>query len=150
MILVVEDDELQRHSVVNALRDDGHAVVHTATGEDALVFLRTMQGRVHWLYVDIRLPGVIDGWCVADQFRFSHPLRPVVYASGHSSDRERCVPGSVFFEKPFDPLAVVATFRHLSNRMIIDMMAFPPQPRVAMKGAPTSLQGFGGGSPQRG
>jgi hypothetical protein len=39
----------------------------------------------------------------------------------------------VFFEKPFDPRAVVATFRDLSNRMIIDMTAFPPQPRVAMK-----------------
>ena len=72
-----------------------------------VALLRERGAAIDWLLTDIGLPGVIDGWMVADEYRLSHPLRPVVYASTAACDRRRTVVGSIFVEKPF-PMAEIA------------------------------------------
>lgn len=114
-ILVVEDDRLVQDILVAELREAGFDVVVAGTGEDALAILRDRWQTIDGLFADIRLPGVIDGWRVADEFRFSHPLRPVVYASASPSEQPRPVAHSLFIRKPCRPSEIVDAFISLSQ-----------------------------------
>jgi two-component system OmpR family response regulator len=114
-ILIVEDDTLIQDILVPELRDAGFNVVVAGTGEDALAILQDRRHTIDWLFTDIRLPGVIDGWRVADEFRFSHPLRPVVYASAFPSEQPRPVAHSIFIRKPYRPSEIVEAFVRLSE-----------------------------------
>ena len=49
--------------------------------EAALTMLRERGSEIDWLFTDITLPGLIDGWEVAAAYRGFHPRRPVIYAS---------------------------------------------------------------------
>ncbi|MGY3356403.1 DNA-binding response OmpR family regulator [Bradyrhizobium sp. GM0.4] len=104
-ILVVEDDPLIREFVVEALREAGYEVIHASNGEDALAWCGRRVADV--LVTDIRLPGAIDGWQIAERCREQDPELPVIYASGFSPVAPRPVTGSVFLRKPFPPEEVV-------------------------------------------
>jgi CheY-like chemotaxis protein len=114
-VLVVEDEPLVRELLVTELTDVGYRVVSADTGEKALSLLRDRKDQIDWLFTDIRLPGPVDGWAVADEFRMTHPLRPVVYATAYEQDEARQLEGSFFFRKPYRPAQVVAAFRRLSG-----------------------------------
>ena len=113
-ILVVEDEAVVRDLLVAELQDVGYDVVAVDAGEPALAILRDGQHKIDWLFTDIRLPGVIDGWRVADEFRLTHPFRPVVYATAYAPEQARQLQGSFFFRKPYRPAQIVAAFRRLS------------------------------------
>ena len=114
-ILVVEDEALARELLVTELQDVGYDVIAVDAGEQALAILRDREREIDWLFTDIRLPGVIDGWRVADEFRLNHPFRPVVYATAYAPEQARQqLQGSYFFRKPYRPSQIVAAFRRLS------------------------------------
>ena len=113
-ILVVDDNEDHRMMITHALKRAGYSVFEAETGEMALDILREVPGRIDWLFTDIQLPG-IDGWRVADEFRLSHPTRPVIYTSGHEADHARTVADSLFFEKPVVLSHLVKAFEDLSR-----------------------------------
>ena len=115
-ILVVEDDVVLRDMLVKGLQKAGYSVLAADTGERALDLLREWSERIDWLFVDIRLPGVIDGWVVGSEFTLNHPLRPVIYASAYTPDFSRQVAGSVFMRKPVKVREIVATFQELTSR----------------------------------
>jgi CheY-like chemotaxis protein len=88
-ILLVEDDPLIREFVVEALREEGYHVIHAANGEEALAWC----GRriVDVLITDVKLPGSVDGWQIAERCREHDPELPVIYATGFSPSRPvRC------------------------------------------------------------
>ncbi len=114
-ILVVEDDVVLRDMLVKGLQKSGYDVLSADTGERALILLREWGERIDWLFVDIRLPGVIDGWVVGSEFTLNHPLRPVIYASAYAPDFARQVAGSVFMRKPVRIQQIVATFKDLTS-----------------------------------
>jgi DNA-binding NtrC family response regulator len=89
-VLVVEDDDLLREIVVEALEDAGFQVIEAATGEDAMD--RCSDRVADALFTDIRLPGDIDGWTIAEHCRSVDPKLPVIYATGYSHVRHRPVP----------------------------------------------------------
>lgn len=120
-ILVVEDDVVLRDMLVKGLQKSGYDVLSAETGERALTLLREWGERIHWLFVDIRLPGVIDGWVVGSEFTLNHPLRPVIYASAYAPDFARQVAGSVFMRKPVRVKEIVATFKELTSRFEMQM-----------------------------
>ena len=99
-VLVVEDNEILLETIAALFERQGLSVLTAMTGEDALALLREHGGGIDWLFTDIRLPGMIDGWMVADEYRLSHPLRPVAYASTAACNERRTVVGSIFVEKP--------------------------------------------------
>ena len=114
-ILVVEDEAVVRDLLVAELEDVGYKVVAVDAGEEALSLLQDRTRRIDWLFTDIRLPGVVDGWRVADEFRLSHPFRPIVYATAYAPEQARQqLQGSYFFRKPYRPAQIVAAFRRLS------------------------------------
>ena len=109
--------------LVEGLRKVGYEVLSAETGEHALILLREWGERIDWLFADIRLPGVIDGWVVGSEFTLNHPLRPVIYASAYPPDFSRQVAGSVFMHKPVKVREIVATFKELTARLQTQMSA---------------------------
>jgi CheY-like chemotaxis protein len=79
-VLVVEDDELVREVAVEGLTEAGFEVVEAASAEEALA--RCEEHVADVLFTDIRLPGSLDGWDVAEQCRETNPGLPVIYATG--------------------------------------------------------------------
>jgi CheY-like chemotaxis protein len=84
------------------LRDAGYTVMTAARSDEALAILRGPT-KVDALLTDIRLPGQIDGWDIAEQARLLRPDLPVVYASAYSYVTPRQVPGSAILDKPYKP-----------------------------------------------
>jgi CheY-like chemotaxis protein len=68
------------------------------------------------LVTDIKLPGQMDGWQIAEQCRERDPELPVIYATGFSPVRARPVPGSLSLRKPFSPDEIVQAVRQLTRR----------------------------------
>jgi DNA-binding response OmpR family regulator len=112
-ILVVEDDPLISEFVVEALREEGFQVIHAADGEEALAWCRRRAADV--LVTDIRLPGAVDGWEIAERCRKHRPDLPVIYATGFSPVVHRPVAGSMILQKPFDPGQVVRAVRQVTE-----------------------------------
>ncbi len=110
-ILVVEDEFLVRDMIVEELREAGFEVIEAATGEEAMAVC----GRADVLFTDIRLPGSMTGWDIAERCRASHPDLPVIYATGYSHVEHRRVPGSRFFHKPYRAVQVIQAIRELTS-----------------------------------
>ena len=102
-LLLVEDEFLISEMVAEDLSEQGFVVCAVANGADALSHLAS--AAVDILFTDVNLPGGMDGMTLARCAREMKPDLPVVYASGHVNafDLERCVPGSIFFAKPYVP-----------------------------------------------
>jgi CheY-like chemotaxis protein len=105
-VLVVEDEALLRVDIVDQFQARGWEVLDTASGESAVALMH--ENCIDVVFTDIQLEGPMCGWEVAERVRGSDPDIPVVYASGNAADRERQVPQSLFFDKPYDPDAVVS------------------------------------------
>lgn len=106
VILFVEDQPMVRYTVSEQLTDAGYAVIATASGEQALELLHGDR-RIDALLTDLRLPGPIDGWDIAERARRLRPGLPVIYASAYSYVTPRQVPGSVMLDKPYPPEALL-------------------------------------------
>jgi CheY-like chemotaxis protein len=100
VVLVVEDEFLLRYEIAEHFGDCGWIVLEAATADQAVAMCRARRG-VDVLVTDINLNGSRStGWDVAATLRAAQPDIGVVYMSGNSIDRSRCVPGSLFFGKP--------------------------------------------------
>jgi DNA-binding response OmpR family regulator len=117
-ILVVEDDLLIREFVVEALREEGFDVIHAADGEQALAWCARRAADV--LVTDIRLPGKVDGWQIAERCREHNPDLPVIYATGFSPVAARPVSGSMMLQKPFHPEEIVKAVREMTASRMQD------------------------------
>lgn len=100
-VLIVEDSYLLLEIIASLCETRGIRVLEASSGEAALTLLRARGAEIDWLFTDIHLPGLIDGWTVAEAFRAIHAERPVVYTSTGTATRRRAVPGSLFLRKPF-------------------------------------------------
>jgi CheY-like chemotaxis protein len=112
-VLLVEDEALVRMMAVETLEDAGFEVIEAATGEEALEACKIHRADV--LFTDIRLPGKLSGWDVAEHCRAQNPDLPVIYATGYSEVAPRRVAGSAFFRKPYRPAEVVKTILALTR-----------------------------------
>ena len=110
-VLVVEDEELVRDIIARELEDAGFVVFEAATAEGGLETLE--QQPVGALFTDIRLPGAMDGWALAEAARELNRNLPVIYATGFTAEAPRVVPGAVFLRKPYLPSAVIAVLGKL-------------------------------------
>jgi DNA-binding response OmpR family regulator len=113
-VLIVEDEELVRDLIARELEDAGFAVIEASTAEEGLAILDDRPVGV--LFTDIRLPGALDGWRLAEEARARDPDLPVLYASGFSTEAPRLVPNGLFLRKPYLPSAVIAAIEKLVAR----------------------------------
>lgn len=115
VLLVVEDEPLVRELIVLELEDAGYAVIEAEDGATALRLLAD-NPQVALLFTDIRLPGGMTGWDIAERARILRPDIPVIYATGYSSDDLRLVAGAQFMRKPYRPAMVIETIRKFGVR----------------------------------
>ena len=80
-------------------------MLEAAKGEGAVDLIK--DNHVDVVFTDIQLAGEASGWDVAEALRKAKPDAPVVYTSGNTNDRTRQVVGSLYFDKPYDPTAVI-------------------------------------------
>lgn len=112
LLLVVEDEPLVRELIVLELADWGYDALEAEDGATALALLRDNPS-VAVLFTDIRLPGGMTGWDIAERARALHPTLPVIYATGFSGEALRLVPGSHFLKKPYRPAMILDALRQL-------------------------------------
>ena len=86
-ILVVEDADGVRQLVCRSLTALGYAVLTASGAEEALQVVST-GAHIDLLLTDVVMPKV-SGVELAQQFRRSHPLTPVLYMSGYDDIRRR-------------------------------------------------------------
>lgn len=85
-ILVVDTNHAVSDGLQRALCDDGHQVITTSSGDQAFRMLRNRDHAIDWLYSRAALPGLIDGWILADEYQAVHPRRVAIIAA-HESRR---------------------------------------------------------------
>jgi CheY-like chemotaxis protein len=113
-VLVVEDEPLLNELMADELKTLGFTVLRASSGEEALHLIEG-ETPVDVLFTDIRLPGSLDGWDVAERFRRKNPSGPVIYTTGYSGTPVRRVSQSAFMAKPYRPAAIVKEIRRLSG-----------------------------------
>jgi len=87
-ILLAEDEEALRAFITRALVQDGHEVVATADGGEALDALTRDKGNFDLLLTDIRMP-VMDGIALALAAARDHPELMSLLMTGYADQRER-------------------------------------------------------------
>ena len=85
VILVVEDDDLVRASVVGMLRDLGYSCLHVPDAAAALDVVR--QGvKIDLLFTDVVMPGAFKSRELATEAQRLRPGLPVLFTSGYADD----------------------------------------------------------------
>ena len=81
VILVVEDEELVRVSAAEYLRFSHFDVIEAATADEAVTLL-SAGANVDLVFSDIRMPGRLDGYGLAQWLAAHRPALPVLLTSG--------------------------------------------------------------------
>lgn len=110
-ILLVDDNPIFRNALADRLRNANLDVIAVGSGEAAFRTLRDWSERIDWLYTRAALPGLIDGWILADEFHGRHPHRSVVIAT----TEQRLPQKEIVLVQPV-PSAVVDELLHLIDQ----------------------------------
>jgi DNA-binding NtrC family response regulator len=82
-ILVVDDEEIMRESLAAWLREDGHAVDTAASGREAIDKSRRKDYAIY--FVDLKMPGGMDGIETMIEVRKLHPEAPVIIITAYAT-----------------------------------------------------------------
>jgi CheY-like chemotaxis protein len=100
-ILVVEDDDLVRMLLTDALSDAGYETAEAWSGDQAIAMLDA-SGAFDLVLTDISMPGRADGNAVATRAKLAFPGMPVVYISARPDSLTNEIGcRDVFVRKPF-------------------------------------------------
>ena len=113
-VLIVEDEIMLLEVVAAELEDAGFTVSQATTAEIALSFIES-DAAIDVLFTDIRLPGEMDGWQLAEAARRLRPGLPIIYATGFTQTPPRLAEGSVFFTKPYRANAIISAIHTLGG-----------------------------------
>jgi DNA-binding response OmpR family regulator len=117
LLLFVEDDDLIRGLMGEALTDAGFEITAAQDGSQALAELDADASRFRAVITDIRLGEGPDGWEVGRRARELVHDMPIVYVSGDSAHdwSSKGVPNSVMLAKPFAPAQLITAVSTLMN-----------------------------------
>ena len=101
VMLLVEDDALQREVIADLLRDEGFEVVECATAEAAELIVASTGTELRALVTDHNLAGRMTGAELAQFARERLPGLNIVLMSG--KQMEPVPAGAIFLSKPFAP-----------------------------------------------
>lgn len=108
-ILLVDDDPQVMAAAADLFRMAGHSVVRAGSYDEAIALFEADR-RITLVVTDICFGGGKDGLALARAVAELRPGARVVIFSGQVKPPvELCPPGSVFFEKPYNPGMLLAT-----------------------------------------
>lgn len=111
-VLLVEDEPPLLSLVVEGFQEAGMQPIWAGTGDDALSLMRVGLGPAA-LVTDIRLPGKLNGWDVAERFRELQPHAPVIYVTGYTDTEPRPVSNSTVMRKPYRLSEIISHLKQL-------------------------------------
>jgi CheY-like chemotaxis protein len=101
VVLVVEDEPLQRFDAVDLIELAGFEAVEAASAEDAIRILERRPD-IRVVFTDIDMPNGIDGMKLAAAIRDRWPPIEIIIVSGRRQPRPEDMPQrGVFFAKPY-------------------------------------------------
>lgn len=117
-ILVVEDNEAVRVSVVELLREEGYQILTATNGDVAMQML--MDGlAVDMIFTDVVMPGLIKSSDLAAWAKVQEPPVAVLFTSGHTRDiisrNHQLSPDTHLLGKPYNPDALRQMVRRVLN-----------------------------------
>src|ERR1700753_97775 len=108
--LVVEDDALQRESIVTLLEESEMDVISCESGEAAALVLDHVGGCVTALLTDVNLAGRMDGIELAQIAHERYPALRIIVLSANPRV-SRLPDGTQFIAKPWKPLELLREAR---------------------------------------
>jgi DNA-binding NtrC family response regulator len=111
-ILIADDNPDFREKLAHCLRAQGHNVITAETGERAFMVLRDWGHPIDWLYTRASLPGLIDGWILADEYHEMHQNRAVIISTSEARVSSR---GDIVLKQPILPTAFEAIIDAVSS-----------------------------------
>ncbi len=115
-ILLVEDEELVRTMLSEALRRYGYQVLEATQGSEAITLLTEYHGSVGLVLTDVVMPEM-SGQVLAERLVEVNPELKVLFTSGYSDDaivRHGILrPGVHFIQKPFTIVALLQKIREV-------------------------------------
>ena len=117
LIALVEDEPLIHDLLRSELEEAGYSIELAADGKSAIAMMERKAEELRALVTDIKLPGDITGWDIAQRARELNPAIAVIYMSGDSADDWAAygVPKSVMVPKPFAGQQVSVAVAQLLN-----------------------------------
>lgn len=117
-ILVVEDNEAVRASVVELLNEEGYQVLTAGNGDAAMQML--LDGvSVQLIFTDVVMPGLIKSSDLAAWAKVQTPPVAVLFTSGHTRDiisrNHQLSPDTFLLSKPYSPEALTRMVRSVLN-----------------------------------
>lgn len=118
-ILVIEDEAGVRKVARMALESKGYLVLEASSGAEAVRLVHDYPGPLHCILSDVVMPGM-SGPQAVESIRGLRPDLPVVFMSGYLdgsvTSREELAAGRGFVQKPFSPLSLAKTIRHVLDQ----------------------------------
>ena len=106
LALVVEDDPVQRETIVTLLQESDMDVIQCESGEAAEMVLEHVGGCLTTLLTDVSLAGSMDGIELAQIARERFPALRIVVISANPRI-SRLPDGTSFIAKPWSPLELL-------------------------------------------
>ncbi len=115
VVLVVEDEPLQRMMAVDLVEDAGFEALEAADADEAVRILES-RSDIRIVVSDIDMPGSMDGMMLASAVRDRWPPIEIILVSGHVREKEVELPDrGVFFSKPYDTGRMVRTLQNFAT-----------------------------------
>jgi len=119
-VLLIEDEAIIRLVTAEALQDEGFEVIEAADGDEAVKLLDG-PGCFDVLFIDVRMPGALDGIGVALHARRLYPALPVIVTSGYAVNLIARLgvldPSAILIAKPYDLGEVIEALRRLTAHL---------------------------------
>jgi two-component system, cell cycle response regulator CpdR len=106
LALVVEDDPVQRETIVTLLQESDMDVIQCESGEAAEMVLEHVGGCLTTLLTDVNLAGSMDGIELAQIAHDRYPELRIVVISANPRV-SRLPDGTQFIAKPWSPLELL-------------------------------------------
>jgi CheY-like chemotaxis protein len=115
VVLVVEDDRVERMIAVEIITLAGFDVLEASNADDAIAMLE-VRPEITVVLTDVRMPGSMDGLKLAAAIKLRWPMIRVVATSGVLKAHEVEMPeGSLFLPKPYGAEQILHTLRELTG-----------------------------------
>jgi CheY-like chemotaxis protein len=115
VVLVVEDEALIRTLAVEFMTGTGFEVLEAPDAHFAVRILETEAERVHVLFTDVNMPGLMDGLMLAHHTRRNWPWIGLVVTSGLVTWGSEGLPeGTRFFRKPYELASIEKHIREIA------------------------------------
>jgi DNA-binding NtrC family response regulator len=115
IVLVVEDDAIQRWFAASMVEDAGFEAIEASNADEAVLILESRKD-IRIVFTDINMPGSMDGMKLAACIRDRWPPVEVILTSGELGEKDVTLPArGLFFPKPYDPKAVSAAMRRMAS-----------------------------------